>query len=155
MSNLKSAPKICSISLEKVTFGEVTVPTVSEGDLLVLSGDVGASAARLASVGGRHLASLSPLVGGLSAEDDLSVLVTDVLAMGGGSEEGGTSIVVGVASVEKVGGAASAGSLEAGCERQNSHTHNTHRIKSYVTCLLCSLTACLSGVAMVTVNVCI
>ena len=116
MSNLKSAPMICSISLEKVTFGEFTVPTVSEDDLLVLSGDAGASAAGLASVGGWGLASLSPLVGGLSAEDGLSVLVTDVLAMGGGSEEGGTSTVVGVASVEEVGGIESAGSLEAGCE---------------------------------------
>ena len=116
MSNLKSAPRIFSISLEKVTFGEVTVPTVSEDGLLVLSGDAGASAAGLASVGGRGLASLSPFVGGLSVEDGLSVLVTGVL--GGGSEEGGTSTVVGVASVEGVGGIESTGSLGAGCEKK-------------------------------------
>ena len=109
MSNLKSAPRIFSISLEKVTFGEVTVPTVSEDGLLVLSGDAGASAAGLASVGGWGLASLSPFV------DSSSVLVTGVL--GGGSEEGGTSIVVGVASIEGVGGVESAGSLGAGCVR--------------------------------------
>ena len=115
MSNLKSAPRICSISLENVTFGEVTVPTVSEDGLLVLSGDVGASAAGLTSVGGWGLASPSSLFGGLSAEDSLSVLVTGVL--GGGSEKGGMSTVVGVASVEE---AESAGSLGAGCIENGS-----------------------------------
>ena len=115
VSDLKSAPRTFSISLENVTFGEVTVPPVSEDGLLVLSGDTGASAAGLASVGGRGLASTSPLVGGLSAEDGLSVLVTGVL--GEGSEEGGTSIVVGVASVEGVGGAESSGSLGTSCVR--------------------------------------